>query len=150
MSQSQTPQNSPSCTFPQEPYFAIIGLVFQSSALPVKLPQTLMLLGSGELGKEVVIAAQRLGNTVIAVDRYENAPAMQVADIAEVVSMQDGDALERLVKHHQPDYVIPEIEAIRTSKLLDLERQGFRIIPTAAATNYTMNRDRIGNWPIRS
>ncbi|KPQ35340.1 MAG: phosphoribosylglycinamide formyltransferase 2 PurT [Phormidium sp. OSCR] len=102
-----------------------------------------MLLGSGELGKEVVIAAQRLGNTVIAVDRYENAPAMQVADIAEVVSMQDGDALERLVKHHQPDYVVPEIEAIRTSKLLDLERQGFRIIPTAAATNYTMNRDRI-------
>ncbi|MGM0457539.1 formate-dependent phosphoribosylglycinamide formyltransferase [Sodalinema sp.] len=102
-----------------------------------------MLLGSGELGKEVVIAAQRLGNTVIAVDRYANAPAMQVADIAEVVSMQDGDALERLVKRHQPDYVVPEIEAIRTSKLLDLERQGFRVIPTAAATNYTMNRDRI-------
>lgn len=102
-----------------------------------------MLLGSGELGKEFVIAAQRLGNTVIAVDRYANAPAMQVADIAETISMQDGDSLERLVKQHQPDYIVPEIEAIRTQKLLDLERQGFRVIPTAAATNYTMNRDRI-------
>ncbi len=102
-----------------------------------------MLLGSGELGKEFVIAAQRFGNTVIAVDRYENAPAMQVADISEVISMLDGDALERLVKQHRPDYIVPEIEAIRTTKLLDLERQGFTVIPTAAATNYTMNRDRI-------
>ncbi|WP_071591938.1 formate-dependent phosphoribosylglycinamide formyltransferase [Baaleninema simplex] len=109
----------------------------------MKLPKTIMLLGSGELGKEFVIAAQRFGNTVIAVDRYENAPAMQVADISEVISMLDGDALERLVKQHRPDYIVPEIEAIRTTKLLDLERQGFTVIPTAAATNYTMNRDRI-------
>ncbi|MDC0831991.1 formate-dependent phosphoribosylglycinamide formyltransferase [Geitlerinema sp. CS-897] len=109
----------------------------------MKLPKTIMLLGSGELGKEFVIAAQRFGNIVIAVDRYENAPAMQVADISEVISMLDGDALERLVKQHRPDYIVPEIEAIRTTKLLDLERQGFTVIPTAAATNYTMNRDRI-------
>lgn len=102
-----------------------------------------MLLGSGELGKEVVIAAQRLGNTVIAVDRYDNAPAMQVADYREVISMLDGDALEAIVKKHQPDLIVPEVEAIRTEKLLELEAQGYTVIPTAAATNFTMNRDRI-------
>ncbi|MER3493912.1 MAG: phosphoribosylglycinamide formyltransferase 2 [Mastigocladus sp. ERB_26_2] len=109
----------------------------------IKLPQKLMLLGSGELGKEFVIAAQRLGNYVIAVDRYENAPAMQVADCAEVISMLSAGYLERIVDKYQPDFIIPEIEAIRTEKLLEFEARGITVIPTAAATNYTMNRDRI-------
>lgn len=109
----------------------------------MKLPQKLMLLGSGELGKEFVIAAQRLGNYVIAVDRYANAPAMQVADCYEVISMLSADDLEAIVTKHQPDFIIPEIEAIRTEKLLEFESRGITVIPTAAATNYTMNRDRI-------
>lgn len=109
----------------------------------VALPQTFLLLGSGELGKEFTIAAQRLGNRVIAVDRYDNAPAMQVADQREVISMLDGEALEAVVKKHQPDWIVPEVEAIRTEKLLELESQGYRVIPTANATNLTMNRDRI-------
>ncbi|MBU7582217.1 MAG: formate-dependent phosphoribosylglycinamide formyltransferase [Nostoc sp. TH1S01] len=109
----------------------------------IKLPKKLMLLGSGELGKEFVIAAQRLGNYVIAVDRYANAPAMQVADCAEVISMLSADDLEAVVTKHQPDLIIPEIEAIRTEKLLEFEQRGITVIPTAAATNYTMNRDRI-------
>ena len=104
-----------------------------------------MLLGSGELGKEFVIAAQRLGNYVIAVDRYANAPAMQVANCFEVISMLSADDLETIVTKHQPDFIIPEIEAIRTEKLLEFEQKGFTVIPTAAATNYTMNRDRIRN-----
>jgi phosphoribosylglycinamide formyltransferase 2 len=109
----------------------------------VKLPQKLMLLGSGELGKEFVIAAKRLGNYVIAVDRYANAPAMQVADCSEVISMLSADDLEAVVSKYQPDFIIPEIEAIRTEKLLEFEQRGITVIPTAAATNYTMNRDRI-------
>ncbi|AFY40730.1 formate-dependent phosphoribosylglycinamide formyltransferase [Nostoc sp. PCC 7107] len=109
----------------------------------IKLPKKLMLLGSGELGKEFVIAAQRLGNYVIAVDRYANAPAMQVADCAEIISMLSADDLEAVVTKHQPDLIIPEIEAIRTEKLLEFEQRGITVIPTAAATNYTMNRDRI-------
>ncbi|MFM1843683.1 MAG: glycinamide ribonucleotide transformylase [Cyanobacteriota bacterium] len=109
----------------------------------VTLPQTFLLLGSGELGKEFTIAAQRLGNKVIAVDRYENAPAMQVANDWEVISMLDGDALDAVVKKHQPHWIVPEVEAIRTEKLLELENQGYRVIPTANATNLTMNRDRI-------
>ena len=102
-----------------------------------------MLLGAGELGKEFTIAAQRLGNYVVAVDRYPNAPAMQVADEFEVISMLSGDDLERVVSKHQPDYIIPEIEAIRTEKLAEFERRGITVIPTAKATHYTMNRDRI-------
>ncbi|MEI2577581.1 formate-dependent phosphoribosylglycinamide formyltransferase [Scytonema sp. PRP1] len=109
----------------------------------IKLPQKLMLLGSGELGKEFVIAAKRLGNYVIAVDRYANAPAMQVADCSEVISMLSADDLEAVVSQYQPDFIIPEIEAIRTEKLLEFEQRGITVIPTAAATNYTMNRDRI-------
>lgn len=110
----------------------------------MQLPQKLMLLGSGELGKEFTIAAQRLGNTVIAVDRYANAPAMQVADYSEVISMLNPDDLERIVNQHQPNFIIPEIEAIRTEKLLEFEKdRGIVVIPTAKATNYTMNRDRI-------
>ncbi|WP_017655589.1 formate-dependent phosphoribosylglycinamide formyltransferase [Fortiea contorta] len=109
----------------------------------INLPQKLMLLGSGELGKEFVIAAQRLGNYVIAVDRYANAPAMQVADCFEVISMLSADDLEAVVMKHQPDFIIPEIEAIRTEKLAEFEQRGITVIPTADATNYTMNRDRI-------
>jgi phosphoribosylglycinamide formyltransferase 2 len=109
----------------------------------LKVPKKFMLLGSGELGKEFVIAAQRLGNYVIAVDRYENAPAMQVADCSEVISMLSAEDLERVVTKHQPDFIIPEIEAIRTEKLLEFEHRGITVIPTAMATNYTMNRDRI-------
>ena len=102
-----------------------------------------MLLGSGELGKEFVIAAQRLGNFVVAVDRYPNAPAMQVADAAEVISMLNGEDLEKVVAKYQPNFIVPEIEAIRTEKLSEFEQRGITVIPTAAATNYTMNRDRI-------
>jgi phosphoribosylglycinamide formyltransferase 2 len=109
----------------------------------LRLPQKFMLLGSGELGKEFVIAAQRLGNYVVAVDRYENAPAMQVADCSEVISMLNAEDLERVVTKHQPDFIIPEIEAIRTEKLMEFEQRGITVIPTARATNYTMNRDRI-------
>ena len=83
----------------------------------IKLPQRIVLLGAGELGKEFVIAAQRLGNFVVAVDRYANAPAMQVADAAAVISMLNGEDLERVVEQYQPDFIVPEIEAIRTEKL---------------------------------
>ncbi|MGB7275325.1 MAG: formate-dependent phosphoribosylglycinamide formyltransferase [Geitlerinemataceae cyanobacterium] len=109
----------------------------------IELPQKIMLLGSGELGKEFVIAAQRLGNFVIAVDRYANAPAMQVADRSEVISMLNGDDLERIVTQYNPDFIVPEIEAIRTEKLAEFEQKGITVIPTAVATNYTMNRDKI-------
>jgi len=106
-------------------------------------PRTLMLLGSGELGKEVAIAAQRLGCRVIAVDRYAGAPAMQVADQAEVVVMSDPEALKAVVRHYQPDVVIPEIEALAVDALAELEAGGITVIPTARATAVTMNRDRI-------
>lgn len=102
-----------------------------------------MLLGSGELGKEVAIAAQRLGCTVIAVDRYPGAPAMQVADLAEVVAMADPEALKAVVRRHRPDLVIPEIEALAVDALAELEAEGITVIPTARATAVTMNRDRI-------
>ncbi len=110
---------------------------------PLKLPQKLMLLGAGELGKEFVIAAKRLGNYIIAVDRYANAPAMQVADCSEVISMLSGEDLETIIQKHKPNFIIPEIEAIRTEKLIEFEHRGITVIPTAKATHYTMNRDRI-------
>ena len=106
-------------------------------------PRTLMLLGSGELGKEVAIAAQRLGCRVVAVDRYAGAPAMQVADVAEVVPMTDPEALKAVVRQHQPDVLIPEIEALAVDALAELEAEGTSVIPTARATAVTMNRDRI-------
>ena len=102
-----------------------------------------MLLGSGELGKEVAIAAQRLGCRVIAVDRYANAPAMQVADVAEVVAMGEPEALKAVVRRHRPDVVVPEIEALAVDALAELEAEGTTVIPTARATAVTMNRDRI-------
>ncbi len=104
-----------------------------------------MLLGSGELGKEVVISAKRLGCRVVAVDSYAGAPAMQVADGFEVINMLDGEALEAVVRKHNPDHVVPEIEAIRTSRLLSLEAAGFSIVPSARAADLTMNRDAIRN-----
>ena len=115
----------------------------------LQLPQKFMLLGAGELGKEFAIAAQRLGNFIVAVDRYANAPAMQVADASEVISMLNDEDLERVVQKHQPDFIVPEIEAIRTEKLAEFERRGITVIPTAAATNYTMNRDRIRELAAR-
>jgi phosphoribosylglycinamide formyltransferase 2 len=102
-----------------------------------------MLLGSGELGKEVAIAAQRLGCRVIAVDRYPGAPAMQVADLAEVVVMTDAEALKAVVRRHHPDVLIPEIEALAVDALAELEQEGITVIPTARASAVTMNRDRI-------
>jgi phosphoribosylglycinamide formyltransferase 2 len=107
------------------------------------LPRTLLLLGSGELGKEVTIAAQRLGLRVVACDRYAGAPAMQVADAHEVFSMLDGEALEEVVRRHAPDFIVPEIEAIRTEKLRELEADGFEVIPTAEAAFLTMDREAI-------
>jgi len=103
----------------------------------------IMLLGSGELGKEFTIAAQRLGQTVIAVDSYQNAPAMQVAHGFEVINMLNGEDLDRIVSKHQPDFIVPEIEAIRTERFYDYEKQGIKIVPSAKAANFTMNRKAI-------
>lgn len=103
----------------------------------------IMLLGSGELGKEFTIAAQRLGQYVIACDSYNDAPAMQVADEREIFSMLDGQALENAVLKHRPDIIVPEIEAIRTEKLYDFEKEGIQVVPSARAVNFTMNRKAI-------
>ncbi len=107
------------------------------------MKKTILLLGSGELGKEVVIALQRLGQHVIAVDSYAGAPAMQVADDFAVINMLDGDALDELVARFQPDLIVPEIEAIRTERFYDYEKQGIQVVPSAKAANYTMNRKAI-------
>ena len=107
------------------------------------MTKKILLLGSGELGKEFVIAAQRLGQYVIACDAYANAPAMQVADECEVFSMLDGDALDAVVAKHRPDLIVPEIEAIRTERLYHFEGQGIQVVPSAKAVNYTMNRKAI-------
>ena len=103
----------------------------------------ILLLGSGELGKELVISLQRLGQHVIAVDSYDNAPAMQVADAREVINMLDGDELDRLVAKHQPDLVVPEVESIRTERFYDYETQNIQVVPSAKAANFTMNRRAI-------
>ena len=102
-----------------------------------------MLLGCGELGKEVCIELQRFGVEVIGVDRYANAPAMQVAHRSYVINMLDGDAIEELVKKEKPDYIIPEIEAIATSKLVELEKEGFKVVPSSYAALTTMDREGI-------
>lgn len=114
-----------------------IGTPFSASATRV------LLCGSGELGKEVVIELQRLGCEVIAVDRYANAPAMQVADRSHVINMLDGEALRQVIEQEQPMLVVPEIEAIATDTLAELEQQGVNIVPTARATQLTMNREGI-------
>lgn len=107
------------------------------------MQKKILLLGSGELGKEFVIAAQRIGQKVIAVDSYENAPAMQVAHGFEVINMLDGAELDRIVAKHQPDFIVPEIEAIRTERFYDYEKQGITVVPSAKAANFTMNRKAI-------
>src|SRR6185436_11508868 len=107
------------------------------------MAKKIMLLGSGELGKEFVIAAKRLGQYVIAVDSYDNAPAQQVADSREVVNMLDGAALDAIVAKHKPDIIVPEIEAIRTERFYDYEKQGIQVVPSARAANFTMNRKAI-------
>jgi phosphoribosylglycinamide formyltransferase 2 len=107
------------------------------------MQKKIVLLGSGELGKEFVIAAQRLGQTVIAVDSYENAPAMQVAHGFEVINMLDGAALDAVIAKHNPDFIVPEIEAIRTERFYDYEKQGITVVPSAKAANFTMNRKAI-------
>ena len=114
-----------------------IGTPLSASATKV------MLLGSGELGKEVAIEFQRLGIEVIAVDRYPNAPAMQVAHRSHVISMLDEKALRSVIETEKPDYIVPEVEAIATNLLVQLEKEGFNIIPTANATLLTMNREGI-------
>lgn len=103
----------------------------------------MMLLGSGELGKEVALEAQRYGVEVIAVDRYDNAPAMQIAHRSHTINMLDGDALRSLIEQEQPDYIVPEIEAIATLTLLELEKEHYTVIPTANAAWLTMNREGI-------
>jgi len=103
----------------------------------------ILLLGSGELGKEVVIALQRLGQYIIAVDSYKNAPAMQVAHEFEVINMLDGKELDKIVDKHKPDFIVPEIESIRTERFYDYEKSGITVIPSAKAANFTMNRKAI-------
>lgn len=107
------------------------------------MTKKILLLGSGELGKEFVIAAKRLGQYVVACDSYQGAPAMQVADECEVFNMLDGDALDAAVRKHQPDLIVPEIEAIRTERLYHWEETGIQVVPSARAVNFTMNRKAI-------
>ncbi|MBQ0795896.1 formate-dependent phosphoribosylglycinamide formyltransferase [uncultured Zhongshania sp.] len=114
-----------------------LGTPFSDSACKV------LLCGAGELGKEVAIELQRLGVEVIACDRYENAPAMQVADRSYTFSMLDGAELRRIIELEKPDYIVPEIEAIATDTLVELEREGFNVVPTARAAQLTMNREGI-------
>lgn len=109
----------------------------------------IMLLGSGELGKEFVIAVKRLGQYVIAVDSYNDAPAQQVADEREVINMLDGAELDRIVAKHKPDIIVPEIEAIRTERFYDYEKQGIQVVPSARAANFTMNRKAIRDLAAR-
>ena len=122
---------------PLKPEMIEIGTPLSGTATRV------LLCGGGELGKEVVIELQRLGVEVIVVDRYENAPAMQVAHRSHVISMLDGDALRAIIEQERPDYIVPEIEAIATETLIELESEGFTVIPTARAARLTMNREGI-------
>jgi phosphoribosylglycinamide formyltransferase 2 len=107
------------------------------------MSKKIMLLGSGELGKEFVIAAKRLGHHVVAVDSYNDAPAQQVADEREVIDMLNGNALDAIVARHHPDVIVPEIEAIRTERFYDYEQRGIQVVPSARAANFTMNRKAI-------
>jgi phosphoribosylglycinamide formyltransferase 2 len=107
---------------------------------------TLMLLGSGELGRELTIAAKRFGCRIVACDRYANAPAMQMADAFEVFPMLDGAALRAAVEKHRPDFIVPEIEAIDTAALAELEHEGWHVVPSAKAVQLTMNRDGIRDF----
>jgi phosphoribosylglycinamide formyltransferase 2 len=117
-------------------------LIFRKKSI-YKMRKKILLLGSGELGKELVIALQRLGQYVIAVDNYAHAPAMQVAHEYEVINMLDASALDAVVEKHQPDIIVPEIEAIRTEQFYIYESKGYTVIPSAKAANFTMNRKAI-------
>ncbi len=117
--------------------------IFGIQHMDGQVMKKILLLGSGELGKEFVISAKRLGCYVVACDSYAGAPAMQVADECSVFSMLDEVALRAAIAQHQPDLIVPEIEAIRTEVLLEVEKEGFEVIPSARAANLTMNRDRI-------
>ena len=103
----------------------------------------ILLLGSGELGKELTISLKKIGCYVITCDTYQNAPAMQVSDKAEVFNMLDKSKLKEIIEIHKPDFIVPEVEAIETHVLLEAEKDGYTIIPSAKAVNLTMNRDRI-------
>ena len=116
---------------------ASIGTTFTNSG------KKAVLCGSGELGKEVALELQRYGVEVVALDKYENAPAMHVAHRSHILSMLDGDNLEKVIREEKPDYIIPEIEAIATDRLVKLEKEGFNVVPTAEATRLTMNREGI-------
>ena len=116
---------------------ANIGTTFTNSG------KKAVLCGSGELGKEVALELQRYGVEVVALDKYENAPAMHVAHRSHVLSMLDGEALKSVIQQEKPDYIIPEIEAIATDKLVELEAEGYNVVPTARATRLTMNREGI-------
>jgi len=124
-------------------YAQVLFFLTLRSILLVARMKKILLLGSGELGKEFVIALKRLGQYVVAVDSYNNAPAQQVADEREVINMLDGTALDRIVAKHKPDIIVPEIEAIRTERFYDYEKQGFQVVPSARAANFTMNRKAI-------
>ena len=110
---------------------------------PMTFTKKILLLGSGELGREFTISAKRLGAHVIACDSYDHAPAMQVADASETFSMLDGDKLRTAIEKHRPDLIVPEVEAIRTEILADMEAEGYQVVPSARATQLTMNRDAI-------
>jgi len=122
----------------------VIGTPFSATATRV------LLCGSGELGKEVAIELQRLGCEVIACDRYNNAPAMQVADRSHTLSMLDGEALRRVIELEKPDYIVPEIEAIATAELVALEQQGYTVVPTAKAAQLTRTVRVFAAWRRKS
>jgi phosphoribosylglycinamide formyltransferase 2 len=113
------------------------------------MKKKILLLGSGELGKEFTIACKRYGQYVIAVDSYDNAPAMQVADEREIINMLDGIQLDKIVNKHKPDLIVPEIEAIRTERFYDYEKQGIKVVPSAKAANFTMNRKAIRDLAVK-
>ena len=103
----------------------------------------ILLLGSGELGKELTISLKRMGYYVIACDAYEKAPAMQVSDVSEVFNMLDREKLKSIIDKHKPNFIVPEVEAIQTEVLIEVEKDGYTVIPSAKAVNLTMNRDKI-------
>ena len=112
------------------------------------IPKKILLLGSGELGKELVVEAKRLGLEVIAFDKYENAPAMQLADNSFVIDMSDKEILKKKIKELKPDFVVPEIEALSIEALKELEEEGINIVPNARTVEITMNRDKIRNLAV--
>jgi phosphoribosylglycinamide formyltransferase 2 len=135
------------CCCPQ--FLSLLAVSFVLFVAILFAMKTILLLGSGELGKEFTIALQRLGQRVIACDRYANAPAMQVAHAFEVFEMLDGEALAAAVEKHRPDIIVPEVEAIRTEKLVEFEARGIHVVPSARAAHFTMNRRAIRDLAAR-